>query len=182
MKHKTFYLFLIVLLSLTEELAFAQTLWFQQPAKDWNHALPIGNGRLGAMVFGGVEEERLQLNEETVWTHVQMNPDAKDGHKYIQEIRELLFAGEYAAAEKLCSEHLLSITDKENSYQSLGDISLSFHDVTNYYNYKRQLDLITAIHSTTFKVNGVQHTRTTFSSAPDQALFYKAQADKTGQI
>lgn len=181
MKRNILCLLCVVLLDLGGLLP-AQTLWFQQPATDWNHALPVGNGRLGSMVFGGVSEDRLQLNEETVWTHVQENPDAEGGYKYISKIRELLFLGEYAAAEQLCAEHLLSQCDKQNSYQSLGDISLTFNNIKNYSNYRNQLDLATATVSTTFNAQGVNHTRTVFSSAPAQALFYKAQADKSGQI
>ena len=98
-------------------------LWFRQPAANWNEALPVGNGRLGAMVFGGVENERLQLNEETVWSKGGMLVDKKDGFKAIPKIRKLLFEGMYTEAEKMCLDHLMTdrLESGTNSYQTLGD-------------------------------------------------------------
>ncbi|MCL3781994.1 glycoside hydrolase family 95 protein [Prolixibacteraceae bacterium JC049] len=158
-------------------------LWYKQPAKQWNEALPVGNGRLGAMVFGGVAHERIQLNEESVWTKGIPYEDKTDGHKYVAKIQQLLFDGEYAAAEKMCKEKLLSGRNPESStYQTLGDLDIYFEGVDKHSDYRRELNLDSACVTSQFKVNGVKHKRTIFSSAPSQAIVFKAEADKKGQI
>ena len=159
-------------------------LWFRRPATNWNEALPVGNGRLGAMVFGGVSEERLQLNEESVWSKGGMLIDKKDGYKAIPEIRKLLFEGKYVEAEKLCLEKLMTdrLTSGTNTYQTLGDLQIKFEGLDFYDNYKRELQLDSALVRTTFYANRAKHTRTVFSSAADQAIIMAAESDKPGQI
>ena len=176
----TILLLLITFDSSAEELK----LWFRQPAANWNEALPIGNGRLGAMVFGGVENERLQLNEETIWSKGGMPIDKKNGYKYVPKIRKLLFEGKYVEAEKMCMEHLMTdrMPSGTNTYQTLGDLNIKFENVANYSNYHRELQLENAIAKTTFNANRTKHTRTVFSSAADQALVMLAEANKPGQI
>ncbi len=176
----TFLLLLITSVSNAEELK----LWFRQSAANWNEALPVGNGRLGAMVFGGVENERLQLNEETIWSKGGMPIDKKNGYKYIPKIRKLLFEGKYVEAEKMCMEHLMTdrMPSGTNTYQTLGDLNIKFENVANYSNYHRELQLENAIAKTTFNANRTKHTRTVFSSAVDQALVMLAEANKPGQI
>ncbi len=164
--------------------AQAEKLWFQQPAANWNEALPVGNGRLGAMVFGGVETERLQLNEETVWSRGGVLIDKKDGYKALPKIRALLFEGHYVEAEKMCLENLMieRLPSGTNTYQTLGDFHLLFKGVKAYSRYQRELQLDNALVKTTFNANRVTHTRTVFSSAVDQALVMLAEASKPGQI
>lgn len=159
-------------------------LWYKQPASGWNEALPIGNGRLGAMVFGGIENERLQINEETIWSKGGMLKDIKGGYKAIPEIRELLFKGKYVEAEKLCEEHLLAkrLPSGTNCYQTLGDLNISFGEIENIRNYKRELRLDSAFVRTTFTAKGIKHIRTVFSSAVDQAIVIMAQANRKGSI
>lgn len=159
-------------------------LWFRRPAADWNEALPVGNGRLGAMVFGGVAEERLQLNEESVWSKGGMLLDKKDGYKAIPKIRKLLFEGKYVEAEKLCMEKLMTdrLPSGTNTYQTLGDLSIKFEGLDFFDNYKRELRLDSALVITTFNANRAKHTRTVFSSAADQAILMLAEADRPGQI
>ncbi|MDB4581522.1 glycoside hydrolase N-terminal domain-containing protein [Draconibacterium sp.] len=159
-------------------------LWFRQPAANWNEALPVGNGRLGAMVFGGVENERLQLNEETVWSKGGMLIDKMDGYKSLLKIRKLLFEGKYVEAEKMCLEHLMTdrLESGTNTYQTLGDLTISFEGLQYYGNYNRELQLENAVVKTTFDANRAKHTRTVFSSAVDQALVMLAETDKAGQI
>ncbi|MCG8308352.1 MAG: glycoside hydrolase N-terminal domain-containing protein [Cytophagales bacterium] len=159
-------------------------LWFKRPASVWDEALPVGNGRLGAMVFGGVGNERLQLNEESVWSKGGMPAEKKEGYKSIQKIRKLLFEGKYVEAEKLCLEKLMAdrLPSGTNTYQTLGDLNISFEGLKFYGNYKRELLLDSALVRTTFSANRAKHTRTVFSSAVDQTLIMLAEADKPRQI
>lgn len=177
---------LLMLLGLIGQSSFPQNLnlWFQEPATDWNEALPIGNGRLGAMVFGGVSQDRLQLNEETIWSYGSSLPDLKDGNKYLDEIRDLLFDGKYVEAEKLCKEKLMTdrLPSGTNTYQTLGDLNIEFKGLDKYSNYRRELQLQNALVKSTFSSAGSIHTRTVFSSSPDQVLVYFAEANKPEQI
>ena len=164
----------------TEELK----LWFREPAANWNEALPVGNGRLGAMVFGGVENERLQLNEETVWSKGGFPEDKEDGYKEISGIRKLLFEGKYVEAEKMCMEHLMleRMPSGFSTYQTLGDLNLAFEGLKSPSAYKRELLLDSALVRTSFDAGGVKHSRTVFSSAADQVLVMLAEADREAQI
>jgi alpha-L-fucosidase 2 len=165
-------------------IAGEPVLWFDQPAESWNEALPVGNGRLGAMVFGGVESERIQLNEETIWTKGSTLSDIKNGYKSIPQIRMLLFEGKYTEAEKLCQENLLSEKPPRgsNCYQTLGDIHINFKNLESYSHYKRELRLDSAFFRTTFISKNTRHIRTVFSSAADQTIVILAETDKPGQI
>lgn len=158
-------------------------LWFSHPAANWNEALPVGNGRLGAMVFGGVNQERLQLNEETVWTGKDIdfvNPEAAFS---LAKARELLFAGKYGEAEKLAQKSLMGERKTKSSYQTLGDLQLDFGNMDgNLTEYRRELDLETAVTKVTYRSNRVLYTREVFASAPDQALVTRLTADKPGSL
>jgi alpha-L-fucosidase 2 len=159
-------------------------IWFNRPAETWNDALPVGNGRLGAMVFGGVEKERLQLNEESVWTGAprwDANPDAL---KNLPKVRKLLFEGKYAEAEKLAQNGILGSFRRDNasSYQTLGDLTFDFGSFRGVSGYKRELEIEEAISRVTFTANQVSYTREVFSSAPAQALVIMISADKPGVV
>lgn len=151
-------------------------LWYQQPAKNWDEALPIGNGRLGAMIFGRLDKELIQLNEETLWTGgpVDSNPNP-DAPKYLPEVRKLLFEGKSGEASKLMRKMQGPNT---NMYQPLGDVVL--RQVLNgaVTEYTRDLDISTAISATRFTVNGVKYTREYFSSAPDQVIVMRLKSSK----
>lgn len=179
-------IFLVIFLSLIAFLSDAEELklWYRQPAANWNEALPIGNGRLGAMVFGGVENERLQLNEESIWTRGGMPEEKEGGYKALPQIRKLLFEGKYIEAEKMCKEHLMSdrLSSGTNTYQTLGDLNISFEGLQYFSNYHRELQLDNAMVKTTFIANRAKHIRTVFSSAVDQALVMLAETDKSGMI
>src|SRR6185369_4312666 len=145
-------------------------------------ALPVGNGRLGAMVFGGVVEERLQLNEDTLWAgapYDPVNPDARDA---LPEVRRLLAAGQYAEASRLASQKVMAKPLAQMPYQTLGDLLLTFHTVDVVENYRRDLDLKSAIAHVSYTVGGVTHTREVFASAPDQVIVVRLAASKRGQI
>lgn len=158
-------------------------LWFKQPASNWNEALPVGNERLGAMVFGGTNIERLQLNEESVWSKQGEYLDKKGGYKHIPEIRNLLFERKYVEAEKLAKEKLMSdrLPSGTNAYQTLGDLNIIFEGLEGISDYYRELSLDSAMVKTSFRYGKVKHSRTVFSSAVDQALLVMAEATKPGQ-
>lgn len=154
----------------------ALRLWYKQPAKNWDEALPIGNGRLGAMIFGRVEQELIQLNEETLWTGGPVNPNPNpEAPKYLPEVRKLLFEGRSGDASKLMRKMQGPNT---NMYQPLGDVILKQVVDGTVTDYTRDLDISTAIASTRFTVNGVRYTREYFSSAPDQVMVMRLRSSK----
>ncbi len=164
------------------------TLHFAQPPSKWPDALPVGNGRLGAMVFGVPGLDRLQLNEESIWdgepNRDRNNPKAAAA---IPRIRELLFAGNIAEAQALAMSDVLSIPRRMPCYQTLGDLHLDFSSMgltpdTTVENYRLQLDLDTAIAKVNFRHNGVTYTREIFSSTPDQVIVVRLTADKPGAL
>src|SRR3954453_1636864 len=101
-------------------------LWYTQPASKWNEALPIGNGRLGAMVFGGTATERLQLNEDTVWAGEKRDRNNPEGAKNLPEVKRLLLAGKVKEAEALADKTIIGIPRHMPQYQTLGDLELRF--------------------------------------------------------
>ena len=158
------------------------TLWYQQPAVKWTEALPIGNGRLGAMIFGGVEREHLQLNESTLWAGAPYDPNNTNALAALPEARRLIFTGKYEEAHKLIGEKMMAVPLREMPYQTLGDLYLDFGTNTAVENYRRDLDLDTAVATVSYAANGVHFKREIFSSAVDQAIVMRLTADKPGQI
>jgi alpha-L-fucosidase 2 len=158
------------------------SLWYRQPAREWTEALPVGNGRLGAMVFGGVNRERLQLNEDTLWAGGPYNPVNPDAQAALPAVRQLIFAGKFAAAANLITAKVLAKPIGQMPYETVGDLFLDFPAVSSVENYRRDLNLDTAVATTTFTANGVTFTREVFSSAPDQVIVVHLTADKPGQI
>jgi alpha-L-fucosidase 2 len=161
----------------------SQSLWYRQPAARWEEALPVGNGRLGGMVFGGVVEDRIQLNEQTIWAGDGATPIPVDQGKSLPEIRQLLFEGKYTEAQALVRRTLLAgQPGNGNSYQTLGDLALTFPSGEDPVDYQRSLDLDSAVAVTTFKLNGVSYRREVFSSAVDQVLVVRLSSDAKGKI
>ena len=158
------------------------TLWYRQPATTWNEALPVGNGRLGAMVFGGVEKEHIQLNEETLWTGGPYNPVVKGAFAAVPEIQRLLFAGDVPRANDLFGRTMMGVPYEQMKYQSLGDLWLSFPGHEHATEYRRELDLDAAVARVSYRVNGVTYTREVISSAVDQLLIVRLSADRPGAI
>lgn len=159
-------------------------IWFSKPAASWNEALPVGNGSLGAMIFGGPSTERLQLNEESVWTgspRWDANPDAL---KNLPVVRRLLFEGKYAEAEKVAQTGIMGSFKRDNasSYQTLGDLILEFTNPGPISNYRRELDISEAIAAVTYTSGQTNYRREVFSSAPDQSLVINITADKPGAV
>ena len=158
-------------------------LWYDEPAEHWVEALPVGNGRLGAMVFGGTSSERIQLNEETVWAgqpNSNANPDIEPGA--LEEIRQLIFQGKYRAAQDMVDRKIFFPTNHGMSYQTVGDLLLDFpgHDAATAY--RRELDIANALTSVFYEVDGVQYAREVFSSFADDVLVMKISASRKGAI
>ena len=157
-------------------------LWYRAPAGEWLEALPVGNGRLGAMIFGGVTRELIQLNEETIWSGGGPQPIPTDAYKSLPEIRQLLFDGKYAEAEALVRRKLLIGRGEGNTYQTLGELFLTTDLKGEPTNYRRSLDLDTGVATTVFKVDGVSYRREVFSSAPDQVVVIRLTTDTPGKL
>ena len=176
---------LFITFYLSDQTLFAQqkkdrVLWYKQPAKDWNEALPIGNGRLGAMIFGGVNEELIQLNEATLWTGgpVDHNPNPA-APLYLQAVRDALFRDSINEAINLL--HKIQGPNSQ-MYQPLGDIILKQQFSGKPSAYYRDLNISTATSTTRFSVEGVTYTREIFSSAPDQVIIMRLQASKANAL
>lgn len=175
--------FLVLFSFLTFFSALAQSdlkLWYNKPAANWNEALPVGNGRLGAMVFGKVDEELIQLNEETLWSGgpVNTNPNPL-AVQYLPGIRKALMREDYSEAEKLTSKMQGLFTE---SYEPLGDLIIKQSLNGEPINYYRDLDISNAISTTRFTINGIEYSRQVFVSAPDQVIVVRLTSSKKGSI
>src|SRR6266545_1991147 len=157
-------------------------LWYTQPAANWNEALPIGNGRLGAMVFGGVAHERLQLNEDTVWAGEKRDRLNPAGPAAVAEVRRLLFAGKAAEAEALADKAIISTPRRMPPYQTLGDLSLKFSGSSGTTHYRRELDLDAAVARVRFTIGDTAFTREVFSSAVDHVIVVRLTKAGPGTI
>ena len=178
------YLLLFVQIVLTINL-FAQPLfnpatylWYKTPAKKWDEAIPIGNGRLGAMVFGNYGEERIQLNESTYWSGGPYSTVVKGGYKVLPQIQADVFSGKYLEAHNLFGRNLMGYPVEQQKYQSLANLILFFPDQDSVSNYKRDLDLSTGISSVSYQAKGINYKREVFASAPDQVIVIRFTADK----
>lgn len=160
------------------------SLWYEHPAADWNEALPVGNGRLGAMIFGQVETERLQLNESSVWAGEPedfINPAARE---VLPLVRMMLFSGQYAEAQKLAQERMMGHKPTHSRYQTLGDLYIDFgkEHAAQITDYQRYLDIDSALAGVRYRSGGITFSREIFSSAPDQALVLRLQADQSAAL
>jgi alpha-L-fucosidase 2 len=153
-------------------------LWYRQPAREWLEALPVGNGRLGAMVFGGVPRERLQLNEGTLWAGGPHDYTPPDAAAALPEIRRLIFAGEWRKAQDLVAQRFMSRPLRQMPYQTLGSLFLEGLGVAEVQEYRRELDLDSAVVSCSYTAGGVRFTREVFASMPDQVIVVRLTADR----
>jgi len=158
-------------------------LVFEEPAKCWEEAVPVGNGRLGAMVYGQLQQERLQLNEDSVWyggPRDRNNPDAREN---LPEIRRLIFEGKLKEAERLAVMALSGLPETQRHYLPLGHVLLDFTlPAGSPEHYARVLDMDSGIVSVTFRQGGISFTRDIFASYPDQAIIIHLTADRPGAI
>lgn len=175
-------------------------LWYRQPADttppprnesvnpgtdpNWTRALPVGNGRMGAMVFGGVDVERIQLNEDTIWAGPPNPVQPLDSSIWIAEARQLLFAGKNLEAQDLLQRYVMGESEGRRSYQTLGDLwlDISYEKPQPVKGYRRELDLSTAVATTTYKIGNIAYKREVFVSAPNQVVVIRIEASKPGSI
>jgi alpha-L-fucosidase 2 len=155
-------------------------LWYRQPADEWVEALPVGNGRIGGMVYGGIKRELIALNEETLWSGTKRDVEREEPLRYLEESRRLIFAGRYSDAQTLIEKHMLGPAG--NAFQAMGDLELTMSHPSSVENYRRELDLRTGLVRTEYVSNGVQFKREVFASAVDQVIAVRLEADRPGAI
>ena len=169
--------FLVVLPLSSEPL-----LWYSNPAAEWVQALPVGNGRLGGMVFGVTGNERIQLNEDTLWAGAPQERDIAGAFRHLPEIRNMLFDGKYVEAERMIEETIMGERIFPKGYQTLGDLWIDSAHSPSPASYRRELDLETGIARTDWTEGGVRYSREVFSSAPHDVLVVRIEADQPGAI
>lgn len=175
-------LLLFLLTYAGKAMADNHILWYDKPASTWTEALPIANGRLGAMIFGSPASERLQLNEETIWAgrpNNNANPEAKE---YLPKIRELVWEGKYKEAQDMATAHVQAKTNSGMPYQPFGDLYISFPGIGKYSNYYRELSLDSARAITRYTSGGVTYRREYISSLSGNVITVHLTADKKGMI
>jgi alpha-L-fucosidase 2 len=158
----------------------ALTLWYRQPAALWVEALPVGNGRMGAMQFGGVAHERIQFNEQTVWTGEPHDYAHHGAYNYLAQIRDLLWAGKQKEAEDLAMREFMSVPVRQKAYQAFGDLEIDLPGVPEgaASGYRRELNLDTAIAAVTFTYQGVEYRREVFASHPAGLVVVRLSASR----
>ncbi len=156
-------------------------LWYRRPAATWNEALPVGNGHMGAMLFGRVGQERLQLNENTLWAGAPYSPENPDAREALPLVRALIDAGRYQDADKLASERMMAKPLWQMSYGTLGDLLLTFPDAKVPDDYERDLDIANAIATVGYRSGAARFRRELFASAPDGVIVLRLEA-KAGRI
>ena len=156
-------------------------LWYDKPAAHWLEALPIGNSQLGAMVYGGVETEEIQLNEETFWSGSPHSNNSSESKEHLAEVRQLIFAGKEKEAHELIDKYFIK-GPHGMRFLPLGSMKLNFQGMQEVSNYKRQLDLSNAIATTKFTANGVTYQRTAFASLTDHVIVVRIVASQKGAL
>lgn len=157
-------------------------IWSRSSASQWTDALPLGNGRLGAMVFGGVSRDEFQLNESTLWSGGPYQPTNAEALPKLDAVRELIFAGRYAEAQALANAHSMARPYLEMSYQPAGNLYLEVVHPQLFTHYRRSLDLDRAMTTMTYQVAGVTYTREAFISASHGILVVRVHADRPGSV
>lgn len=157
-------------------------LWYEQPAEKWIEALPLGNGRLAAMVFGGVDEERLQLNEESLWAGepVEVYPD--NFSENIKRVQQMVLEGDISGAKNLGIKTLTKRPTSYRSYEPLADIFIKTDHTDKFTNYRRQLNLVNGVASVNYSSGGINYRRESYISAVDDILVTRISADNKGSV
>ncbi|MDQ6479099.1 glycoside hydrolase family 95 protein [Dyadobacter sp. LHD-138] len=170
---------------LISSLSYSQQnlkLWYKQPSRQWEDALPVGNGKLAAMVYGGVSQEQIQFNEETLWTGEPRSYAHKGASKYLGEIRTLLNDGKQKEADELATKEFMGNPMRQMAYQAFGDLLIDFPGHEKFTDYKRELDLKEGIARVSYKTEGVAFKREVFASFPAKAVYVKLSSDKSGTL
>ncbi|MGN0600527.1 MAG: glycoside hydrolase N-terminal domain-containing protein, partial [Oscillospiraceae bacterium] len=160
----------------------SELLWYKEPAANWDEALPVGNGRIGGMIFGRVEDELIQMNEDSVWSggfRYRNNPKAKEK---LGEIRKLIADGRITEAQKLCEDAFYGRNEQQRHYHPMGDLHILQSDCENAENYQRSLDISTAVAKTEWTSGKTAFCREVFISAPDNVMVIHFSASEKGKI
>ena len=157
-------------------------LWYKQPAAVWEEALPVGNGRLGAMIFGDPVNERLQINEESIWAGSKINNNNPEALKSLHLLQKALFESRYKDAFKIADKNLLGTPPRIRSYQPLGDLLIRYNWAGEPGNYNRELDLVTGIARTSFTADGKNYIQEVFASAPDNIIVVHIKSTDNGSV
>ncbi|MBN1803713.1 MAG: glycoside hydrolase family 95 protein [Sedimentisphaerales bacterium] len=174
--------FLLFNVNLQAQSSSLLKLWYNQPASRWVEAIPVGNGRLGAMVFGNPSKEVIQLNEDTVWAGQPYRNDNPDAREALPKVRQLIFEGRYKEAQDIVNQKFISRNSQGMPYQTTGNLELLFPGHENFTNYYRELNIETAVTSTRYDIDGVTYKREVFASSPDQVIIVRITAGKPGKI
>lgn len=165
-----------------EKQELSEQLWYNQPASEWLEALPLGNGKLGAMVFGTVNKEHLQFNEETLWAGTPEDPYPENVRKHYLKFQQLNLDGKFAEAEEYGFNNLVVSPTSVRPYESLGDLFITFDHKSEASKYKRKLDLETGITSIEYEIDGKKYQRESFISAKYNALYYRYFSNDSDKV
>ncbi len=155
---------------------------YDEPAKKWTDALPVGNGSMGAMVYGQLDKDRIQFNHDTLWAGAPTTYTNPGAHEHLQEVRDLLFAGKRKEAESIAARNCMSKPLRQAPYQPFGDVYLEFPKFKDVSEYSRSLDLDAAVVTTSFQSAGVTYKRSVFASHPDKVIVVRIEADQPQSI
>src|SRR5688572_21338407 len=158
-------------------------LWYNHPSgSTWENALPIGNGRLGAMIYGNVEKEIIQLNEHTVWSGSPNRNDNSLSLDSLNVIRQLIFAGKQKEAERIVNRVIITKKSHGQKFEPVGSLQLAFEGHDNYSNYYRELDIERAVTKTSYTIGDITYTREALASFPDRVVIMRLTTSKPGRI
>jgi len=175
-------LFFIISCKVDNSIPDNNKLWYNRPAEQWVEALPVGNGRLGAMIYGNPSYEKIQLNENTVWAGQPYRNDNQNAKEALPKVRQLIFEGKFKDAQDLVNQKFISKISNGMPYQTVGNLKLYFPGQEIFTNFYRDLNIEKAVATTKYTVNGVTFKREVFSSKPDQVIVIHLTADKPGKL
>src|ERR1700761_5282099 len=158
------------------------TIWYRQPAEKWLEAMPVGNGYMGGMVFGGTSQERIALNESSFWSGKPHDYNDPKAITYFPQIRQLVVDEKFHEAEDMANKHFFGIPIAQQAYEPIGDLLLSFDGMDKVENYRRELNMETGVTKVTYKVGNVTYTREAFMSYPDHVMVVHLTASKPGSV
>src|SRR5258706_7087796 len=166
----------------TETKSRDMMLWYRQPGVKWLDAMPIGDGYMGAMVFGGIQQERIALNESSFWSGRPHDYNDTNAINYFPQIRDLVFAGKFQEAEKMADDHFWGIPKGQQAYEPVGDLLLKFDGADKVKDYRRELDMEAGVAKVSYRVGDATFTREVFMSYPDRVMVVRISGDKPGRV